>query len=171
MAEWSSRCWQGDTAHITICLLQELWCSCIRNTWTYHTAKRAHDVQGANTPFIMKSRGLSRAVPMSEMLERNPQIKHLMEAGELVPDVSCLHIQNHLATCNCRGPMCMQHLLLLLVGLCHTVVNASSGILELQHCMAAVVMFCIISTVHTLQPYMYCRKPLSPVTQPPCQFW
>lgn len=42
--------------------------------------------KGANTPFIMKSRGLSRAVPMSEMLERNPQIKHLMEAGELVPD-------------------------------------------------------------------------------------
>lgn len=25
---------------------------------------------------------------MSDMLERNPQIKHLMEAGELVPDVS-----------------------------------------------------------------------------------
>ena len=47
-----------------------------------------HALQGANTPFIMKSRGLSRAVPMSEMLERNPQIKHLMEAGELVPDVS-----------------------------------------------------------------------------------
>lgn len=47
-----------------------------------------HALQGANTPFIMKSRGLSRAVPMSEMLERNPQIKHLMESGELVPDVS-----------------------------------------------------------------------------------
>ncbi|DBA76165.1 hypothetical protein WJX77_008047 [Trebouxia sp. C0004] len=42
--------------------------------------------KGANTPFIMKSRGLSRSVPMSDMLERNPQIKHLMEAGELVPD-------------------------------------------------------------------------------------
>lgn len=25
---------------------------------------------------------------MSDMLERNPQIKHLMESGELVPDVS-----------------------------------------------------------------------------------
>ncbi len=45
-------------------------------------------LQGANTPFIMKSRGLSRSVPMSDMLERNPQIKHLMESGELVPDVS-----------------------------------------------------------------------------------
>ncbi|DBA88059.1 TPA: hypothetical protein ACH3X2_005062 [Trebouxia sp. C0005] len=42
--------------------------------------------KGANTPFIMKSRGLSRSVPMSDMLERNPQIKHLMESGELVPD-------------------------------------------------------------------------------------
>ena len=49
--------------------------------------------QGANTPFIMKSRGLSRSVPMSDMLERNPQIKHLMEAGELVPDVSAsIHV-------------------------------------------------------------------------------
>lgn len=44
-------------------------------------------VQGANTPFIMKSRGLSRSVAMSDMLNRNPKIKHLMEAGELVPDV------------------------------------------------------------------------------------
>lgn len=31
---------------------------------------------------------------MSEMLERNPQIKHLMEAGELVPDVGHLHMQH-----------------------------------------------------------------------------
>ena len=30
---------------------------------------------------------------MSDMLERNPQIKHLMEAGELVPDVSArIHV-------------------------------------------------------------------------------
>lgn len=60
--------------------------------WAQHAANCMRGVQGANTPFIMKSRGLSRAVPMSEMLERNPQIKHLMEAGELVPDVSYLHI-------------------------------------------------------------------------------
>ena len=58
--------------------------------WAQHAANCKRGVQGANTPFIMKSRGLSRAVPMSEMLERNPQIKHLMEAGELVPDVSRL---------------------------------------------------------------------------------
>ena len=44
-------------------------------------------LQGANTPFIMKSRGLSRSVAMSDMLNRNPQIKHLMDSGELVPDV------------------------------------------------------------------------------------
>lgn len=55
--------------------------------WWRHAASYGYALQGANTPFIMKSRGLSRAVPMSEMLERNPQIKHLMEAGELVPDV------------------------------------------------------------------------------------
>ena len=51
-------------------------------------SERWKSLQGANTPFIMKSRGLSRAVAMSDMLNRNPQIKHLMDAGELVPDVS-----------------------------------------------------------------------------------
>ena len=77
-----------------------LFASYTRRPWTEHAAKPARDVQGANTPFIMKSRGLSRAVPMSEMLERNPQIKHLMEAGELVPDVSHLRAQYHLSLRN-----------------------------------------------------------------------
>eukprot|EP00891_Asterochloris_glomerata_P009685 jgi/Astpho2/9685/e_gw1.00147.4.1_t len=42
--------------------------------------------KGANTQFILQSRGLSRAVPMSDMLERNAEIRALIEAGELVPD-------------------------------------------------------------------------------------
>lgn len=42
--------------------------------------------KGANTPFILESRGLSRAVSMSSLLEHNLSIKALMEAGELVPD-------------------------------------------------------------------------------------
>eukprot|EP00884_Botryococcus_braunii_P018635 jgi/Botrbrau1/5455/Bobra.27_1s0006.1 len=42
--------------------------------------------KGANTPFILESRGLTRAVSMSSLLEHNQSIKELMEAGELVPD-------------------------------------------------------------------------------------
>lgn len=67
-----------------------------------HASSCGHALQGANTPFIMKSRGLSRAVPMSEMLERNPQIKHLMEAGELVPDVRNAPLRS-IATCLCAA--------------------------------------------------------------------
>ncbi|KAK9819601.1 hypothetical protein WJX72_000150 [[Myrmecia] bisecta] len=42
--------------------------------------------KGVNTPFILKSRGLSRAVAMSELLERHEGIRELMNRGELAPD-------------------------------------------------------------------------------------
>jgi hypothetical protein len=42
--------------------------------------------KGANTPFILESRGLSRAETMSSLLERHEGIKDLMDKGELVPD-------------------------------------------------------------------------------------
>jgi hypothetical protein len=37
-------------------------------------------------PFIMKSRGLSRAVGMSQLLDTAPEIKGIIDRGELVPD-------------------------------------------------------------------------------------
>ncbi|CAK0784866.1 hypothetical protein CVIRNUC_008071 [Coccomyxa viridis] len=42
--------------------------------------------KGANTPFILESRGLQRSETMSSLLERNSDIKDLMNQGELVPD-------------------------------------------------------------------------------------
>jgi len=42
--------------------------------------------KGANTPFILESRGLQRSETMSSLLERNPEIRDLMNQGELVPD-------------------------------------------------------------------------------------
>ncbi|EIE27218.1 hypothetical protein COCSUDRAFT_64127 [Coccomyxa subellipsoidea C-169] len=42
--------------------------------------------KGANTPFILESRGLTRAETMSSLLERHSEIRHLMAQGELVPD-------------------------------------------------------------------------------------
>lgn len=42
--------------------------------------------KGTNMPFIMKSRGLSRALGMSQLLDSSPEIKAIIEKGELVPD-------------------------------------------------------------------------------------
>jgi hypothetical protein len=42
--------------------------------------------KGANTPFILQSRGLSRAVTMSSLLDSNEEIRELKAKGELVPD-------------------------------------------------------------------------------------
>ncbi|KAI3433651.1 hypothetical protein D9Q98_003460 [Chlorella vulgaris] len=42
--------------------------------------------KGTNMPFIMKSRGLSRAVGMSQLLDTSPDIKGIIDRGELVPD-------------------------------------------------------------------------------------
>lgn len=41
--------------------------------------------KGTNMPFIMKSRGLSRSIGMSELLS-SPEIKSIVDRGELVPD-------------------------------------------------------------------------------------
>ena len=41
--------------------------------------------KGTNVPFIMKSRGLSRSVGMSQLLD-SPEIKSFVDRGELVPD-------------------------------------------------------------------------------------
>ncbi|KAK9839848.1 hypothetical protein WJX81_005830 [Elliptochloris bilobata] len=42
--------------------------------------------KGVNTKFILSSRGLTRAVTMSSLLERHPGIRQMMDNGELVPD-------------------------------------------------------------------------------------
>ncbi|KAL4430829.1 hypothetical protein ABPG75_006085 [Micractinium tetrahymenae] len=42
--------------------------------------------KGTNMPFIMKSRGLSRAIGMSQLLDTSPDIKAIIDRGELVPD-------------------------------------------------------------------------------------
>lgn len=48
--------------------------------------RRCLQGKGANTPFILESRGLQRSETMSSLLERNPEIRDLMNQGELVPD-------------------------------------------------------------------------------------
>jgi len=42
--------------------------------------------KGVNTRFILNSRGLTRAVTMSSLLERHSGIRDMMDRGELVPD-------------------------------------------------------------------------------------
>jgi adenylate kinase family enzyme len=37
-------------------------------------------------PFIMRSRGLSRALGVSQLLDGAPEIRALVDRGELVPD-------------------------------------------------------------------------------------
>ena len=45
--------------------------------------------KGTNVPFIMRSRGLSRSVGMSQLLD-SPEIKSYVDRGELVPDAMVL---------------------------------------------------------------------------------
>ena len=45
--------------------------------------------KGTNMPFIMKSRGLSRSIGMSQLLD-SPEIKSIVDKGELVPDALVL---------------------------------------------------------------------------------
>ena len=42
--------------------------------------------KGVNTRFILSSRGLTRAVTMSSLLERHAGIREMMDNGDLVPD-------------------------------------------------------------------------------------
>lgn len=42
--------------------------------------------KGVNTPFILESRGLSRAVSMSSLFQQSEEIRQYMDRGELVPD-------------------------------------------------------------------------------------
>lgn len=42
--------------------------------------------KGVNTKFILSSRGLTRAVTMSSLLERHAGIRQMMDNGDLVPD-------------------------------------------------------------------------------------
>lgn len=46
--------------------------------------------KGTNMPFIMKSRGLSRSLGMSQLLDGTPEIKEYIDRGELVPDAMVL---------------------------------------------------------------------------------
>jgi hypothetical protein len=42
--------------------------------------------KGANTPFILKHRGLNSAVAVSSLLDDDPEVKKRKDAGELIPD-------------------------------------------------------------------------------------
>jgi adenylate kinase len=42
--------------------------------------------KGTNVPFIMRSRGLSRALGMSQLLDSSPEIRTIIDKGDLVPD-------------------------------------------------------------------------------------
>ena len=42
--------------------------------------------KGANTPFILQSRSLSRSITMSDLLETSPALKARIDAGDLLPD-------------------------------------------------------------------------------------
>ena len=42
--------------------------------------------KGVNTPFILESRSLSRAVTMSSLFQDREEIREIMDRGELVPD-------------------------------------------------------------------------------------
>lgn len=46
--------------------------------------------KGTNMPFIMASRGLSRAIGMSQLLDGSPEIRSMIDRGELVPDAAVL---------------------------------------------------------------------------------
>lgn len=42
--------------------------------------------KGANTPFILKHRGLNRSVAVSSILDDNAEVRRRKDAGELIPD-------------------------------------------------------------------------------------
>lgn len=42
--------------------------------------------KGTNINWIMKSRGLSRAIGMSQLLDSSPEIRAIIDKAELVPD-------------------------------------------------------------------------------------
>ncbi|CAG9460843.1 unnamed protein product [Pedinophyceae sp. YPF-701] len=42
--------------------------------------------KGANTPFLMKTRGLSRAAAVSSLLDNDTEVKRLKDEGALIPD-------------------------------------------------------------------------------------
>jgi adenylate kinase family enzyme len=46
--------------------------------------------KGTNIPFILKTRGMSRAVGMSQLLDSSPEIREMIDRAELVPDALVL---------------------------------------------------------------------------------
>jgi adenylate kinase family enzyme len=46
--------------------------------------------KGTNIPFILKTRGMSRAVGMSQLLDSSPEIREIIDRAELVPDALVL---------------------------------------------------------------------------------
>lgn len=42
--------------------------------------------KGANTPYIMESRGITRAITMSSLLDSSEEIREIKNRGELIPD-------------------------------------------------------------------------------------
>ena len=75
--------------------------------------------KGANTPFILESRGLQRSETMSSLLERNPDIRDLMNQGELVPDTMVRPPCSH----HVRGSACL------------AACASFGGVLQASHCV------------------------------------
>lgn len=46
--------------------------------------------KGTNIPFILKTRGMSRAIGMSQLLDSSPEIRDIIDKAELVPDALVL---------------------------------------------------------------------------------
>ena len=46
--------------------------------------------KGTNIPFILKTRGMNRAIGMSQLLDSSPEIKDIIDRAELVPDALVL---------------------------------------------------------------------------------
>lgn len=46
--------------------------------------------KGTNIPFILKTRGMSRAIGMSQLLDSSPEIRDIIDRAELVPDALVL---------------------------------------------------------------------------------
>lgn len=65
--------------------------------------------KGANTPFILESRGVNRAETMSSLLERHPGIRELMDRGELVPDTMVRIWEPFQACMQCSAVLRLSH--------------------------------------------------------------
>lgn len=59
--------------------------------------------KGVNTPYILESRGLTRAVSMSSLFQETPEIRQYMDRGELVPDTMVSLISKNQLSALCES--------------------------------------------------------------------